>query len=144
MNKNEFIKVLLPTAEYYSKVLTDGLIEVYYHQAKDLDFELFGLLVKNHIADSDQGRFWPTFAHLTAQAGNEKDIATQAGIDFDKNPKIDGTCSFDIRNENTIKTASRRKNWIEREVLEWKKTTPIERLTNSPLIGFDTLKLGVD
>lgn len=133
MNKAEFIKTIIPIAEYYSKNLTDGLVEVYFQQAEELTVEVFDRLLKNHLA-SGQGKFWPTFSHILDQAGTESDIATRAGIDFDKNNAIDGTSSFDRQREKEFDTKQRRKIYIEGQKLEWKKTTPIQRLANSVLL----------
>ena len=63
-------------------------------------------------------------------AGTENDAGAKAGIEFDKNTGIDGTGTFDRNQESQIKTATRRKNWIERKKLEWKNTDVLEKLSN--------------
>ena len=134
MNKQDFLKALLPVGEYYSKNFTDGLIAVYYEQAKELDSNTFESLIKKHMSDTDQGRFWPTFAHLAAQAGTEDDVMTQSGIDFDNNPKIDGTISFHLARESVNDRAGRRKIYSSKKRLEWKKTDPVERIKQHKLL----------
>ena len=141
MNNIDFVKIMTPAADYYGKSLTGGLAKVYFNLVKDLDAIVLDALLTKHMSDPNQGMFWPTFAHLMAQAGTESDTAIQAGIDFDKNTGIDGTGSFDRRQESQIATASRRKKWIERAKLEWKETPAIERLINSPLLESSTLKI---
>ena len=134
MNKEQFLKIMLPTGEYYGKKITDGLINVYFNQVKEINCALFEALVKNHMADPEQGQFWPTFAHLIKQVGNESDIATQAGIDFDGDSTVDGSLSFDRQRETTIQTAQRRKRYIDSQKLEWKKLTPEQKFSCSNLL----------
>ena len=133
MKKLEFTEILLPITELYGRVLSPAALQIYFEDVEFLTPEQFKVLLKNHRA-SEQGKFWPTFSHLLEQAGTESDVATRAGIDFDKNNGIDGTPSFNRQRETEFDTKHRRKIYIEGQKLEWKKTTPIKRLANSVLL----------
>ena len=128
MNKQDFIKVILPVSEYYSKTLTDGLVEVYYMQVKDWDLSLFEEMIKKHIQDPSDGRYWPTIAHLVSQAGTEASVGVKAGIAFDEDPTIDGCSSYDSAGESKYDRASRRKIFIEKQKLHFIETPRIDRL----------------
>lgn len=141
MTKTEFLKIILPLAEYYhGKTMQDAVAEVYYRAAKDLPADVFEALIKMHIADPDQGRFFPTFAHVIAQAGTEPDIAAHAGIAFDKKPGIDGTGSFDCQNESQHTRSTRRARYVQRVVAQWKESSAVEKMANSPRLQ-ESLKL---
>lgn len=132
MDKREFAQAIAPVAEYYGRNLTDAAVAVYYRAAKHLDLELFEHLLEQHISDPAQGKFFPQFAHLLDQAGNEEDVARQAAIAFDHNPKIDGTGWFDANQESKAQTDARRKRYIALQIERWKKSTPLKRLADSP------------
>ena len=129
MNKKEFTEVILPVTELYSRVFSAAALQLYFEDVQSLDAETFSALLKKHRA-TEQGKFWPTFSHLVDLAGTENDAGAKAGIEFDKNTGIDGTGSFDRNQETQIKTATRRKNWVERKKLEWKNTGALEKLSN--------------
>lgn len=134
MNIAEFTKILLPITELYGRTLSPAAIQVYFEDVELLDAETFKTLLKHHRA-SEQGKFWPTFSHLIAQAGTEDDVCAKAGIEFDHDSSIDKSIStFDRASETTFQTVARRKRYIERKKLEWKQTTPIQRLSNSVLL----------
>lgn len=135
MNRKEFVMIIAPVSEYYSgKPMTDAAIEVYFELAKELPADIFEHLIKLHMKDSDHGRFFPTMAHVMAQAGTDADAKAQAGIEFDRNPGIDGTCSFDRRQESMTATAARKNAYISRRVAEWKESDSVSKIINSPRI----------
>ena len=135
MNRQEFVKIIAPISEYYAgKPMADAAIEVYFDLAKSLPADIFDHLIRFHMTDPDQGRFFPTMAHVMAQAGTESDAKAQAGIEFDRNTGIDGTSSFDRKQESMSAKASRRNAYIARSVAEWRESDPVSRIINSARI----------
>lgn len=147
MNKTEFTKIIFPICEYYGKTLSDAAIALYFDAAKEIDSSAFEHLVKLHLADPDQGKFFPTLAHIVSQASNETDIKRQAAIDFDKNPRIDGTSPFDLQKETRDQREARRRKFITEIVDDWKDASMLERVAYSERVpahlkGEMLLKLG--
>lgn len=134
MNRQEFVQVMIPVAQYYTKELTDSLIKIYYAQASELSVEAFEYLINMHMKDPDQGRFFPTFAHLIAQGGTEDDIKVEAKKIFDNNPCIDGIGSYQAKLESIDKRNARRSAYIRSYVSEWKECTSLEKLAFSKRI----------
>jgi len=137
MNKSEFIEIIIPLAEYYGKTLTDAAMMVYFEAAKFIDALAFQHLVKMHMTDPDQGKFFPTLAHIVGQASDEKTVSRQAGIAFDKNPKIDGTSGFDVKKESKQQLETRRRHWIASQSDDWKSASAIERIAFSEKIPLE-------
>lgn len=131
---------MLPVAEYYSKEMPECLIKIYYEQAKELSVECLEFLISMHMKDPDQGRFFPTFAHLLAQAGTENDIKAEAHKAFDKNPCIDGVCSYEVRHESIDKRNLRRSAYIRNYVSDWKDCSEIEKISFSTRIPEEITK----
>jgi hypothetical protein len=134
VNKEQFLKIILPTASYYSKEMPSELITIYFNQAHEIDAEAFEFLINQHMKDSDQGRFFPTFAHLIAQAGTESQIKVEAGRLFEKNPLIDGYSSYDAQRESVEKRESRKRRFVSEYLEDWKDSTPIEKIAFSEKI----------
>lgn len=147
MKKTDFVKIIFPLCEYYGKTLSDAAIALYFEAAKDIDTQAFEYLVKLHLADPDQGKFFPTLAHIVGQASNETDIKRQAAIEFDENPRIDGTSPFDLQKESRDHLEARRRKYISEVVDDWKDSSMIERIAYSDRVpvqlkGEILLKLG--
>lgn len=139
MNKKEFLETIVPVAEYYGRAMSEAAFAVYYESCKHLNRATFDHLVRAHIADPDHGRYFPTFSHLVAQAGDEKDIARQAGVAFDDRPNIDGTGWFDVQQESKSDRDARKRRYVARCVDEWKGRSAIERIAHSSRLP-DNLK----
>lgn len=131
MTKTDFVKIIAPVAEYYGRTLSDAALQVYYEAAKEISAQAFEHLVRMHIAHPEQGRFFPTLAHVAAQAGEESDIARQAGIDFDNEPNIDGTGWFDCNHETKHDREQRRRKYIAKCVDQWRSAPALERIAHS-------------
>tara|TARA_R110002049_G_scaffold282589_2_gene462421 strand:- start:3268 stop:3747 length:480 start_codon:yes stop_codon:yes gene_type:complete len=131
MKKSEFVKIIFPVCEYYGRTLSESATTLYFEAAKDIDAKAFEFLINSHIADPDQGKFFPTLAHVTAQASSESDIKMQAAIEFDSNPKIDGISTFDFQKETKEQEDARRRKYIANVVDGWKGSTSLERIAYS-------------
>ena len=142
MTKQEFIQIIVPVSEYYGRAMTEAAIKVYYQVAKDIDAPAFEHLINLHIADPDQGMFFPTLSHLSAQASCEADIKRQASIEFEANPSIDGTIPFDVKAEKKEHREARKRNFVSKQLDEWKGRTAIERIAYSDRVP-DQLKVGM-
>tara|TARA_R110001599_G_scaffold339851_1_gene559737 strand:- start:28582 stop:29061 length:480 start_codon:yes stop_codon:yes gene_type:complete len=131
MKKAEFIKIIFPVCEYYVRTLSESAITLYFEAAKDIDAKAFEHLVKMHLGDPDQGKFFPTLAHIAAQASSESDVKRQAALEFDSNPKIDGTPAFDLQKESKDQREARRRNFIASVTDDWKDASMLERIAYS-------------
>lgn len=137
MNKTEFIEIIAPLAEYYGKTLTDAAVMVYFQASKEIDANAFQHLINLHMGDPDQGKFFPTLAHLAGQASDEKTVTRQAGIEFDTNPRADGSSTFDIQQESKYQLDIRRKRFIANVVEEWSAASTVERIACSEKIPLE-------
>lgn len=128
MDRQEFLEILLPVAELYGKKLGEAALTEYYKDVEFLNSDDFRYLMKKHRKDPDQGKYFPIAPHLLSQASNEQSVKTQAGIEFDKNPKIDGTISFDVQKETYAQRAERRRRYVGKLVESWKAQSSAEKI----------------
>lgn len=128
MTLEEFLKIMLPVQEYYRQTLSKPALTIYHQTAQELPADLFESLIRKHIADPEQGKFFPTFSHVISQAGNENDIRARASAEFDKNPCVDGTIKFDAHKETVSMRAERKRRYVDQQVSDWRQSTPMQRL----------------
>lgn len=139
MNSIEFSKIIGPVAEYYDRNLSESAVAVYFQLVKDLDAEAFQHMINLHMTDPEQGMYFPTMAHLTAQVSTSKDVIREAGIAFENNPQIDGTGGFDLNRESAYDREQRKRAYIDTQVNEWKSASVLERIGYSDRVP-DNLK----
>ena len=144
MNKKEFIEVMYPVAQYYDRKLSDELVKMYYALVKQLSKQTLEALTLKHMQDPDHGQFFPTFAHLTNQAANEKGLKRQAGLEFDDNPGIDGSGHWEVNHETTFQRQERRRRYIDNKLERFHSQNAIERIQTSNILEHqDVKRLGV-
>jgi hypothetical protein len=73
--KQQFVNLILATAEYYKNTLSEMVIEIYWEGLKDFDIDLIQKALNVHIRDSELGRFMPRIAdvmkHLTGSSDDK-------------------------------------------------------------------------
>jgi hypothetical protein len=131
MNKTDFVKIIFPVAEYYGRTLSEMAITLYYEAAKEIDAPVFEHLIKMHLSDPDQGRFFPAFAHVVAQASSEASTRIEAGAEFDSNPMIDGADSFRVKNESIEGRETRKRAFISNVLNDYRNASVVERIAYS-------------
>ena len=140
MTRDEFVSIIMPVSEYYSRPLGDAAIEVYYSAAKEIPAAAFEFLVKRHMNDPVNGKYWPTLAHVLAQASDQSDIEREAAIEFENNPKIDGTGWFDLNQETRHQRELRKRQYIIKRVTGWQNASMIERIAHCERIPLSARK----
>ena len=99
----------------------ENLINFWWQQFGDCDDAVFANAIQCHVDNPDDGRFFPTVAHIRkAMFGTEADLRVQAALDFDKNPRIDGCSSYDESHENHYMRDLRKKRYIEYAARRWR------------------------
>mgnify|MGYP005995593789 CR=1 FL=1 len=64
MNKKEFYSIIKPVYEYYSKAPTPAAVDMFYGLVEKMEAKHFAGLIKEHMNRPDQGKYFPTKAHL--------------------------------------------------------------------------------
>lgn len=94
--------------------------------------------IQKHIADPDQGRFFPTPAHILKYlVKGESQIKLEAGQSFDANPTIDGTDSWTAQNEDQFSYQQRRREYIKDQWQAWQELPFEKKLQYSRVITED-------
>lgn len=115
MNKEEIAKVTNWLCTAYNRTIGAELLDIMLADYRDMSYQQFMEAAQAHRKDVERGRFFPSLADIRYQIiGDRSQAKAQAGIDFDANPRIDGTSSFDENSENQFKRDARRRAWIER------------------------------
>lgn len=140
MKKQDFVEVMHPVARYYGRELTNELTLIYFELVKKLTRPTFEALVWKHMQDPDQGQFFPTFAHLSNQASNAKDVKRKAGLEFDDNPRIDGTTTFQEQHESVFDRQERRRRYIDRRLEDFSALTALQRIQVSNILEHEDVK----
>lgn len=129
MQYEKFQQAMYALGVNYGREITEPVLKLYWSQFKDLNDEDFQAAVNNHVQDTEDGKFWPTVAHLNlAIYGCQNDAMVAAAMAFDKNPQIDGAISFDVNNENYHMRELRKKRYIQMAARNWKHSTNAEKL----------------
>lgn len=116
----------------YSKEISTELANLWYSRFKGLPTEVFVMALQDHMDDTSEGKFFPTFAHILCQIiGTEDDAAVRYGIEFDDKPTCDGTQSFDVQREKSIQRDMRRKRWVESNLARWRSATTERKIEYS-------------
>lgn len=129
MNFEKFRDAMFALGVNYNREITDNHLKLYWAQFKDFSDEDFQVAVNDHMTDPEQGKFWPTVAHLMLSlCGCEMDVRVAAATAFDNNPRIDGCASFDASHETHQMRELRKKRFIESASRDWRHSTNQEKL----------------
>jgi len=116
----------------YTKAITSELIELWLAIFKNLPADVFGYALQQHLLDPDQGRWFPTPAHILRHIiGTEDDAAARYALEFDDHPGCDGTPSFDVDRETHVTRAARRKNWIAQNLARWRTASAEQKIQHA-------------
>ena len=119
------LKILQTT---YRTEISPALIAVFWKFFAEVPSVKFAEALESHISNPDQGRFFPTPAHVLAYlVKSDTMISNDAGLAFDKDPTIDGMPSFDANRENEFSRSQRRREYCQRQLEEWKTETSFEQ-----------------
>lgn len=115
MNIEETQKAANWLCTAYNRNLSAELLDMMLADYRDMPYQQFMEAAQAHRNDVERGRFYPSLADIRYQIiGDRSQAKAQAGIDFDANPRIDGTSSFDENSESQFKRDARRRAWVER------------------------------
>jgi len=120
MKKITITQQLTMISEIYRQPVSKELPNIWLTEFESLPDEFLVKAIQDHIRDPDQGRFWPTPAHLYAtQIYSDRKIKALAAEDFDENPRIDGADSHQIASENYFDRNQRKRQHIAHDLEEW-------------------------
>jgi len=142
------LKILQTT---YRTEIGSALIAVFWKFFAEVPSHTFAEALESHISNPDQGRFFPTPAHILGYlVMTDQQISNDAGIEFDRDPTIDGMPSFDANRENAFQRSTRRKEYCQGQITKWHETSYEHKLAYSDTISWtqanairnDTKELG--
>jgi len=116
----------------YNRDITDNLVTLWYARFSTLPTEAFVYALSAHIDDPDEGRFFPTVAHVLKHIiGTEADAEARYGIAFDDDPGCDGLPTFDQQRETIPQRAGRRKIWVEQNLARWRTASADQKIQHA-------------
>ena len=119
------LKILQTT---YRTEINPALVAVFWKFFAEVPSVKFAEALESHISDPDQGRFFPTPAHVLGYlVKTESQILIEAGAEFDREPTIDGMPSFDANRESEFARSRRRKEYQQSRLAVWKCDTSFEQ-----------------
>ncbi|WP_299084856.1 hypothetical protein [uncultured Paraglaciecola sp.] len=120
MNKQTIVEQLTILSEIYRQPVSQDLPKIWFNDFADYPDDFLIEACTRHRLDPDQGRFWPTPAHLFSQmmfsSAKIKTLAAQA---FEDNPGIDGTDSHTLQHESFFDRNQRKRQHIAQDLEDW-------------------------
>lgn len=130
MDFREFANAINPVAEYYGRSLGEQPARIYFAVVKPLDVATFRQALLAHIADPNQGKYWPTAAHVLDQVAGEDGERERLFREFDGDPLIDGTRSHDARMETIEQRKQRRERYVKSSLATWRRLPLPEKIAH--------------
>ena len=119
ITKQQIAQILTHLSIAYGREATPDLAEIWWADFQTWDPDELAACIHAHRSDPEAGQYFPTLAHLTRQLiGSPNDIKIRAMVEFDNNPSIDGTSTWDIDRESYSDRERRRRAWINRQLEE--------------------------
>ena len=113
------LKILQTT---YRTEISPALVAVFWKFFAEVPSVKFAEALESHISNPDQGRFFPTPAHVLAYlVMTDQQISNDAGIEFDRDPTVDGMPSFDANRENAFHAAHDARSTAKARLPEWQR-----------------------
>lgn len=104
----------------YRTEIAQVQVSLFYEFLKDITIEQFEAAIYAHMVDPDEGKYFPTAAHIISQlTGTEKLVKAKAADNFNENPGIDGAVSFDVQRESHYDRDARKRAYILHQVGQW-------------------------
>ena len=92
LDKPQFLTVLTQIADYYSKTLSNGVIDLYWHGMRQYDLSAVKRALWSHTQNPDTGQFMPKIADVTKMVqGTTSDSALIAWAKVDMAVRRVGT-----------------------------------------------------
>jgi len=115
--------------------MTPEILEIWLSIFEYVPEREFVEALKKHLTDPDQGKFYPTPAHILDNLVlGEKAIKAIAAQQFDNNPGIDGNPMWNQSRETDFERNMRKREWIQQSVIEWQAMPFQQKLRHSGLI----------
>lgn len=142
MKTEDLIKATHVLAITYEKSLTLEQCELWLSIFEYVPVTKFAHALQKHITDPDQGRFFPTPAHILGHMVLSKSVVKlRAEEEFDNNPCIDGTSSFDAQKESEFDRQRRRREHVAAQHDFWDRQPFERKLFYSDVISSTDIKL---
>lgn len=63
-DRKRFAEIMMFTCENYKRECTESIVKMYFKFLADHSIEEIAKAFNKHLGDPDQGKFWPTVAHI--------------------------------------------------------------------------------